>query len=386
MKRVAALAVLVFVLGVVSGVAGSGVDHGTFLGLPVVILSMNDSIVQVPVGDTPAVLLGGRAMVPLRRVSELFGATVVWDAGTQTATITWDGGSGQATAQTPGILATALIGEAITTQGITAKVESITYAPETNWPTVIVTLRNDSADYIRLPSPYTLGLVFTLSDPAYEAAFAKAPCVRGFEGFTGVYMIAPGATGRIRLEYALFWPAVTIESVTLSAVLVDAAGASTPVAVGVWTAPVGGLTSAISPLPPPAEQPKGDGDVTGVIGDTLTVEGISVTMSSLTYGTAGPVLEMTVRNGTDRPLVPFANVPDFIFSLSNPQYEQEFNSLGFGISPNVDWVYPGESRQFTMAWRKSWPGVTVLAVTYTAELRNADGSTTPVVIGTWTVP
>lgn len=59
--------------------------NGQFQGLDVIKMFVDGREVQ---GDTPAVVLNGRTMVPVRFVSEALGATVNWDAANQTINIT----------------------------------------------------------------------------------------------------------------------------------------------------------------------------------------------------------------------------------------------------------------------------------------------------------
>ncbi|BDG61535.1 copper amine oxidase N-terminal domain-containing protein [Caldinitratiruptor microaerophilus] len=66
-------------------VGGAAFAQGaTFQGLPVVSVYVNGRFVQ---SDVPAVILGGRTMVPLRAVSEALGAQVLWDDSTKTVAI-----------------------------------------------------------------------------------------------------------------------------------------------------------------------------------------------------------------------------------------------------------------------------------------------------------
>lgn len=58
--------------------------HGQFQGLDVVRMFVDGREVQ---GDTPAVILGGRTMVPVRFVSEALGATVNWNEANQEVSI-----------------------------------------------------------------------------------------------------------------------------------------------------------------------------------------------------------------------------------------------------------------------------------------------------------
>lgn len=59
--------------------------HGQFQGLDMVRMFVDGREVQ---GDTPAVILGGRTMVPVRFVSEALGAKVNWDESGQAVSIT----------------------------------------------------------------------------------------------------------------------------------------------------------------------------------------------------------------------------------------------------------------------------------------------------------
>lgn len=84
-RFVAALAVVLIVL--ISAVAGAGTYlWGTFQGWQIIKVIVDGQPVNMP--DVPAVLLGGRTMVPLRFVSEALRAQVKWDGTLQTVSIT----------------------------------------------------------------------------------------------------------------------------------------------------------------------------------------------------------------------------------------------------------------------------------------------------------
>ncbi len=233
MKKLAILAV-VFALGFLSGAAlpvTAGEDRGTFEGCPVVGMSVNGEVAQVAVGDTPPVLLGGRTMVPLRMVAEKLGARVSWDNERQMAVVE---------AKAPDVVVleeipTAEIGESITTEGIAAKVVSITYAVETNWPTVVVEVTNNGTVSLRL-GPYWDKIVCSLSDPTKEAAFAQMS--RGYGRNPPVDFLDVGESCVVTWEFMGFWSGVTITSVNVGFSQYGTDGTATPVEVGTWLAPV----------------------------------------------------------------------------------------------------------------------------------------------------
>lgn len=69
---------------VLSGITFAA-SNGYFEGFRIVNVNINGKNV---VGDVPAVMLNGRTMVPLRVISETFGADVNWNNNTYTATLT----------------------------------------------------------------------------------------------------------------------------------------------------------------------------------------------------------------------------------------------------------------------------------------------------------
>ncbi len=73
------LLLLVFGAGVVMGSI-----HGTYAGYPVARVEVDGQRVE---SDVPAIVVDGRTMVPLRAISEAFGADVTWDQSTYTVGI-----------------------------------------------------------------------------------------------------------------------------------------------------------------------------------------------------------------------------------------------------------------------------------------------------------
>jgi archaellum component FlaF (FlaF/FlaG flagellin family) len=237
MKRfaVVSLAVLVavFALGVWTGRASSGADHGTFLGLPVVALELNGEILQVPVGDTPAVLLGGRTMVPLRFVSERLGAEVAWDNSTSMAIV-----KTKPTGAT-GLSEPVQMGVSLVIDELTADLESVTYALDTNWPTLKVNLTNTGERFVRI-DPTTMYLACVLSDAAHQAEFdaqGTSISLTGPEPGLSGDLLLPGQSVTVSFVYRCFWPDTTITQATLHCSFMNATGTIEQVEVGTWIIP-----------------------------------------------------------------------------------------------------------------------------------------------------
>ncbi|MEW6031536.1 MAG: copper amine oxidase N-terminal domain-containing protein [Bacillota bacterium] len=85
MKSLRILLVLVVVLLGASLTPLAATGWGTYNGNPIVRLVVNGVEAR---GDVPAVMLGGRTMIPLRLVAEALGAAVEWDPETYTASVT----------------------------------------------------------------------------------------------------------------------------------------------------------------------------------------------------------------------------------------------------------------------------------------------------------
>ena len=77
-RGAAALAVVLFLAG------GAGVWAGDYAGFPTVSVLLDG--VPVP-SDVPAVLVEGRALLPLRAVARTLGVDVAWEAATQTVSV-----------------------------------------------------------------------------------------------------------------------------------------------------------------------------------------------------------------------------------------------------------------------------------------------------------
>lgn len=84
MKKSAILGALLAVLLTVPVFAAGSAKWGTYSGYNVVKVMVNGKEVSA---DVPAVNLNGRTMVPLRAVTEAFGAKVDWDQDTYTASV-----------------------------------------------------------------------------------------------------------------------------------------------------------------------------------------------------------------------------------------------------------------------------------------------------------
>lgn len=88
MSKKVLIGLAIFIL-ILTGTAVASVN-GYFSGYPIVNVKVNGVNVE---GDTPAIAFNGRTMVPVRFVSEAMGATVTWDAATETAIVTTTGAS-----------------------------------------------------------------------------------------------------------------------------------------------------------------------------------------------------------------------------------------------------------------------------------------------------
>jgi hypothetical protein len=223
MKRnvfiLAAACLACFAMGAVSGVAFSGQDHGTFMGYPVILLRVDGQPVQVALGDTPPLFIGGRVMVPLRMVGNAVGAKVSWDGAALAANL-----------ETP-LLAVAVLEEAIVTDGITATVESVTYGAD-NSPTVALSITNGTDKTI--PSGLCGRLRYTLTDPDCEPAINReGPLVEAsIPGDVG-----PGQSFTVSYRYGHLPEGVLITSVSLSMFLRDENGFYSLSPVGAWDVP-----------------------------------------------------------------------------------------------------------------------------------------------------
>ena len=87
--RMAALVTAGVVLAASLPVAADSVPNGTYSvaaqDAPIVNVVVNGSAVQ---SNVPAMILGGRTLLPVRAVAEALGATVTWNQGTYTAALT----------------------------------------------------------------------------------------------------------------------------------------------------------------------------------------------------------------------------------------------------------------------------------------------------------
>ncbi|TMV46152.1 hypothetical protein FE783_27435 [Paenibacillus mesophilus] len=82
-KRLAVLTATLVVLG--TGIAYASSPWGEYQGYSKVRVLLNN--VEVPAGDVPGFMTGGRVVLPLRELSDSLQAVVKWDEETKTASI-----------------------------------------------------------------------------------------------------------------------------------------------------------------------------------------------------------------------------------------------------------------------------------------------------------
>jgi hypothetical protein len=216
MRRLAFPVILAFALGLgLGGVTG-------FVGAAEISprIVVNGLPLQLRSGDTPPAIIGGRVLVPLRAVAEMFGAKIEWDQATTTAYIV---------TVSPAVAA---LGEAITVEGVTATISSVVYDAD-GAPSITFALTNHTTKEV-LGGMYGR-LRYTLSDSTYETLFNRiGPFVACSKNGNN---ILPGETAEITYSYNKLWPGVKITSITYSCVLIDAAGFTSLLPVGVWAVP-----------------------------------------------------------------------------------------------------------------------------------------------------
>lgn len=153
---------LAFLLGGIARPAWSGVDHGSFMGFPVVLLKVDGEVVQIGHDETPPIVVDGRTMVPLRLLGELLGVRFEWDQESRTV--------GVMTREPEKPVQTARMGESLTVRGITCTLDSVSY-DDSHCPTVIFTLENNASG----PLSGQTHIRLTINDPTYQAEYNHGP-------------------------------------------------------------------------------------------------------------------------------------------------------------------------------------------------------------------
>ncbi|RJQ10615.1 MAG: copper amine oxidase N-terminal domain-containing protein [Bacillota bacterium] len=244
MKRFAAGLLVGLILGGGAAVWSSSFGYYAVteeLSFPIVQVVVNGKALTFAEDDVPAMLLGGRVILPLRAVAEVLGAEVQWDGESYTTIVDTTGIQREGVKVVEGALdGNAMFGQAITTNGVTVTVD-VDY-DQNGLPIISLAVSNRGTDIILGPTkPRRLGI--TLSNPSLEAEFDRVT-PSSEPGMVDRETLEPGQDATMTFLYKTFWPGVTITSVTYSYFPLLEGGLDQPVTVlgqpvtvGTWTAP-----------------------------------------------------------------------------------------------------------------------------------------------------